>query len=74
MPDGAVFSCRVHGLKDQQDGVAIGRIEKLLLRAELLAVLAEKVPILVFDLYTGSTQGRPFFEVDLISLPHLKIL
>ncbi len=29
--DGAVFSRRVHRLKDQQDGIAIGRVEKLLL-------------------------------------------
>ena len=28
--DGAVFSRRIHRLKDQQDGIAIGRVEKLL--------------------------------------------
>ena len=32
MPDGTVFSGRIHRLKDQQDGVAIGCVEKLLLR------------------------------------------
>ena len=32
MPDGAVFSRRIHRLKDQQDGMAIGRVVKLLLR------------------------------------------
>ena len=32
VPDGAVFSRRIHGLKNQQEGVAIGCIEKLLLR------------------------------------------
>ena len=31
VPDGAVLSCRIHRLKDQQDGIAIGRVEKLLL-------------------------------------------
>ena len=31
VPDGAVFSRRIHRLKDQQDGIAIGRVEKLLL-------------------------------------------
>ena len=29
--DGAIFSRRIHRLKDQQDGMAIGRIKKLLL-------------------------------------------
>jgi hypothetical protein len=29
--DGAVFSRRIHGLKDQQDGITIGRVKKLLL-------------------------------------------
>ena len=33
VPDGAVFSRRIHRLKDQQDGMAVGRVEKLLLRA-----------------------------------------
>src|SRR5580704_2983346 len=31
VPDSAVLSRRIHGLKDQQDGIAIGRVEKLLL-------------------------------------------
>jgi hypothetical protein len=31
VPDSAVLSRRIHGLKDQQDGMAIGRVEKLLL-------------------------------------------
>jgi hypothetical protein len=31
VPDGAVFSCRIRRLKDQQEGIAIGRVEKLLL-------------------------------------------
>ena len=30
--DGAVFSRRIHRLKDQQDGIAVGCVEKLLLR------------------------------------------
>ena len=31
MLDGAVFSRRIHRLKDQQDGIAIGCVKKLLL-------------------------------------------
>jgi hypothetical protein len=30
--DGSILSSRIHRLKDQQDGVAIGGVEKLLLR------------------------------------------
>ena len=33
VPDGAVFSGRIHRLKDQQDGIAIGCVVKLLQRA-----------------------------------------
>jgi len=33
VPDGAIFSGRIHRLKDQQDGVAVGCIVKLLQRA-----------------------------------------
>jgi hypothetical protein len=35
MLDGAIFSCRIHRLKDQQDGMAIRCIDKLPLQAEL---------------------------------------
>src|SRR5271169_3744462 len=41
VPDGAVFSSRVHGLKNQQNCMAIRRIEKLLLRAQFCDVLPE---------------------------------
>ena len=41
--DGAVFSRRIHRLKDQQDGIAIGRVEKLLLRAQLRDVFSQKL-------------------------------
>jgi hypothetical protein len=33
VPDGAVLSGSVHGLENQQHGMAIGRVEKRLLRA-----------------------------------------
>ena len=41
VPDRAVFSCRVHGLENQQHGMAIGRVEQLLLRAQSCDVLFE---------------------------------
>jgi hypothetical protein len=43
VPDGAVLSRRIHRLKDQQDGVAVGRVEKLLLRAQLRDVLLQQL-------------------------------
>ena len=56
VPDGAVFSRRIHRLKDQQDGIAIGRVEKLLLRTQLRQrALPRSSLYCSFDLYTGST-------------------
>ena len=37
VPDGAVFSRRIHRLKNQQHGIAIGRVEQLLLRSSVAA-------------------------------------
>jgi len=39
--DGAIFSGRIHRLKDQQDGIAVGCVEKLLLRTQLRNVLSQ---------------------------------
>ena len=41
--DGAVFARRVERLKDQQHGVAVGRVEKLLQRAQLRNVLVQEL-------------------------------
>ena len=41
--DGAVFACRIHRLKDQQDGIAVGCVEKLLQRAQLRNMLSQAV-------------------------------
>ena len=48
--DGAVLSRRIHRLKDQQDGVAIGCVEKLLLRAQLRNVFSRSSWYCSFDL------------------------
>src|SRR6202044_1550498 len=55
VPYCAVFSRRVHRLKDQQDCIAIGRVEKLLLRAQIRKVSSRSFLYCSFDLYTGST-------------------
>ena len=44
--DGAVFSRRIHRLKDQQNGMAVGCIEKLLQRAQLRNMLLQKLFVL----------------------------
>ena len=72
--DGAVFSGRIHRLKNQQDGIAVGRIEKLLLRAQLRNVLSQKSLVLLLRLVNGLDRRRPLFEIDLVSFPHPKIL
>ncbi len=74
MPDGAVFSCRIHRLKDQQDGMAVGCVEKLLQRAQFRNVLFQEFLILLLRLVYGLHGRRPFLEVDLVSLPDAEIL
>ena len=74
VPDGAVFSRRIHRLKDQQDGMAIGRVEKLLLRTQLRDVLFQKLFVLLLRLVHGIDLRRPLFEIDLVSFPHAKVL
>ena len=74
VPDGAVFSRRIHRLKDQQDGMAIGCVEKLLLRTQLRNVLFQKFLILLLRLVHGIDRRRPLLEIDLVSFPHAKIL
>jgi hypothetical protein len=47
MSDGPVFSRSIHCLKDQQDGMAVGCVEKLLLRTELRNVLFQEFLVLL---------------------------
>ena len=72
--DGAIFSCCVHRLKDQKDRIAIGRVKKLLQRAQLRNVLSQEFVIVLLRLVNGLDSRRPFLEVELVSLPYAKIL
>ena len=74
MPDGAVFSGCVHGLKNQQHGVAIGRVEKLLLRAQFRDVISEELLILFLRFVYRIDERRPLFEIDPVSFPHPEFL
>ena len=53
VPDGAVLAGRVHRLKDQQHGIAVGRVEKPLQRAQLVDVFFEELRVLLLRLVDG---------------------
>jgi hypothetical protein len=72
--DDAVFSRGIHCLKDQQESVAVGCLEELLLRTQLRDVFLQKLFVLLFRFVNGIDLCRPFFEIDLISFPHTKVL
>ena len=74
VPDGAIFSGRIHRLKDQQDGMAVGCIEKLLLRAQLRDMFCQQLLILLLRFVHGIHDCWPFPEIDHASLSHAKIL
>jgi len=42
VPDGAVLAASVHPLKNQQQGIAVGRIVKLLQRAQLFNMFSQE--------------------------------
>ena len=73
MLDGAVLSRRIHRLKDQQDRMAVGRIEKLLLRAQLCDMLLEQLLICGLRVVDWLDVGRPFREVDVVAFAHAKV-
>src|SRR5664279_1128567 len=50
VPDGAVFAGTVHTLENQQQRVPVGSVVKLLQRAQLLHMLAQKFLVLLFRL------------------------
>src|ERR1022692_765173 len=71
--DSAIFSRRIHRLKDQQDGIAVGRVEKLLLRAQLRNMLSQQFLIMLLRLVHRLYVRRPLPEADLVFFPHTKI-
>jgi hypothetical protein len=74
MPDRGVLSRSVHGLKHQQDGMAIVGIEKLLLGAEARHVVRQQFLVMLLRFVDGIDQCRPFLELDVVTLPHAKVL
>ncbi len=57
VPDGAVFSGRVHRLKDQQQGIAVGRVVQLLQGAQLRNVLCQQLLIMLSSTCTRASTG-----------------
>ena len=65
MLDRAVLARRVHRLEDQQQRIAVGGVEKLLLLAQFRDMVAQKLLIIVLRLVDRLDDGRPFLEIDL---------
>ena len=70
MLDGAIFPRRIHRLENQQHRVAVGGVEKLLLRTELRNVLLQKLFVMRFRLVDGLYFRRPLLKIDLAALGH----
>jgi hypothetical protein len=73
MLDRSVFSCRVHPLKNEQNGIPIGCIKKLSQRTQMSDVLIQELLVLIFRFVHGIDLRRPLFEIDLVSFPHTKL-
>jgi len=73
MLDGTILSCRIHRLKDQQDGIAVGCVQKLLQGTQLHNVLCQQFLIVLLRLVDRLHVRRPLSEVDNVSLPNAKI-
>ena len=73
VPDDTVLSRRIHRLKDQQNGITIGRVMKLLHRAQSRNMLSQQFLIVLFRRVHRLDKGRPFLEVDLVSFPDAEI-
>ena len=71
--DRAVFACGVHGLEHQKDGIAVGEVEKLLLRTEASDMVRQQLLVLLPRFVHGVDDGRPFSEVDIVPLSHAEL-
>jgi len=74
VPDGTVLSAGVHSLKNQQQGIAVGRVVKALPRGQLRNVFFQQFLIPLLRPANGLHCRRPLFEFDLFPGPHPEIL
>jgi hypothetical protein len=74
VPDGAVLAGSVHPLKNQQQRIAVGRVVKLLQRAQFLNVFFQEFLILLLRLAKGLHDRRPLLSLTFSPGPHTEIL
>jgi hypothetical protein len=60
--------------RNKEQCVAIGRVVKLLQRAQFLNVLFQQFLILFFRFAERFDERRPLFKFDLVSMAHAEIL
>lgn len=74
MSDRAIFSRGIHSLEDQQHGVSIRCVKKLLQRAEARHLLAQQLLILCLCLVYGRDTRRPLSEANRVCFVDAKVL
>ena len=62
--DGAVLARGVHGLEDDQQGVAPGGVKKILQPGHFADVFGQRLLVIFFGLVKGFDPGGPAFEFD----------
>ncbi|MOA33705.1 hypothetical protein D3C78_1550210 [compost metagenome] len=72
--DGAILARRVHRLEDHQQGVAVRRVQKALLLAQLFHMLLQPLAGGLLGFAQRLDLRGPAVEVDLIAFPHLECL
>src|SRR5206468_1031382 len=73
MFNGAILTCGVHGLKNQQHGVAVMREEKILKFTEFFDVLFEELLVVILRFKERLHGRRPVCEVDFRSFLYAEI-
>jgi len=71
--DGAVLSRRVRSLKNQQERIAIGRIEKLLLCTKMRDMRFKQFAIMLLGLIDRLNHRGKFAQVDIVPLISPKV-
>jgi hypothetical protein len=74
MLDGAVLAGRIHGLKNQQQGMVVVGIQQALLHGEVGDVLLDKLPVLLARFVQGLDGRRALFEPGFLAFHNAKIV
>jgi hypothetical protein len=74
VPDGTILTGCVNTLQYQEQGIVVGRVVKLLQRAQLLYVCFQEFLISLLRLAKWFYQRRPLFEFDLFFRPYAEIV